>query len=190
MLSARILDPQFQGQVKEKLTSRDALKLVAQVVRDPLEVWLNAHVDYGKRIAELAIQQALTRMKSAQKVEKKKGFRRRGAAGQAHRLRVRRRLAPRGVPGRRRFRRRLGQAGARQAVPGDPAAARQGAQHLRGRARPAVRQHRDPRHRGGDRRRSRTTLVARKPTSRACAIRRSSSWRTPTSTAVTSRCCC
>jgi topoisomerase-4 subunit B len=73
VLSARILDPQFQGQVKEKLTSRDALKLVAQVVRDPLEVWLNANVEMGKRIAELAIQQALMRMKSAQKVEKKKG---------------------------------------------------------------------------------------------------------------------
>jgi len=73
VLSARILDPQFQGQVKEKLTSRDALKLVAQVVRDPLELWLNAHVDFGKRIAELAIQQALARMRSAQKVEKRKG---------------------------------------------------------------------------------------------------------------------
>ena len=73
VLSARILDPQFQGQAKEKLTSRDALKLIVQVIKDPLEVWLNAHVDHGKRIAELAIQQALTRMKSAQKVEKKKG---------------------------------------------------------------------------------------------------------------------
>jgi topoisomerase-4 subunit B len=73
VLSARILDPQFQGQVKEKLTSRDALKLIAQVVKDPFEVWLNHHVDYGRRIAELAIQQAMTRMRSAQKVEKKKG---------------------------------------------------------------------------------------------------------------------
>ena len=73
VLSTRILDPQFQGQVKERLTSRDALKLVTQVIKDPLEVWLNAHVDEGKRIAELAIQQALTRMKSAQKVEKRKG---------------------------------------------------------------------------------------------------------------------
>jgi topoisomerase-4 subunit B len=72
VLAARILDPQFQGQVKEKLTSRDALKLVAQVVKDPLEVWLNTHVEHGKRIAELAIQQALTRMKSAQKVEKRR----------------------------------------------------------------------------------------------------------------------
>ena len=73
VLSARILDPQFQGQVKEKLTSRDALKLITQVVKDPLEVWLNSHVDYGRKIAELAIAQALSRMKSAQKVEKKKG---------------------------------------------------------------------------------------------------------------------
>jgi len=73
VLAARILDPQFQGQVKEKLTSRDALKLIAQVVKNPFEVWLNAHVDHGKRIAELAIEQALTRIKSAQKVEKRKG---------------------------------------------------------------------------------------------------------------------
>jgi topoisomerase IV subunit B len=73
VLSARILDPQFQGQVKEKLSSRDALKLVAQVMKDPLEVWLNSHVDHGKCIAELAIAQALARIKSAQKVEKKKG---------------------------------------------------------------------------------------------------------------------
>jgi topoisomerase-4 subunit B len=73
VLSVRVLDPQFQGQVKEKLTSRDALKLVLQVVKDPFEVWLNAHVEHGKRIAELAIAQALTRMKSAQKVEKKRG---------------------------------------------------------------------------------------------------------------------
>jgi len=73
VLATRILDPQFQGQVKEKLTSRDALKLVAQIVKDPLEVWLNAHVEYGKRIAEVTIAQAMTRMKSAQKVEKKKG---------------------------------------------------------------------------------------------------------------------
>ena len=73
VLSARILDPQFQGQTKEKLTSRDALKLVAGVVRDPFEVWLNNHVDHGKKIAELAIRQAMARMKSAQKVEKRKG---------------------------------------------------------------------------------------------------------------------
>jgi topoisomerase-4 subunit B len=73
VLSTRMLDPQFQGQIKEKLTSRDGFKLVSTIVRDPMEVWLNHNVDHGKRIAELAIRQALSRMRSAQKVEKKKG---------------------------------------------------------------------------------------------------------------------
>lgn len=72
VLSARILDPQFQGQTKEKLTSRDAMKLVAAMVRDPLEIWLNANVEHAKTIAELSIKQAMSRMKSAQKVVKKK----------------------------------------------------------------------------------------------------------------------
>jgi len=72
VLSARILDPQFQGQVKEKLNSREAVKLVASMVRDPFEIWLNQHVDAGKAIAELSIRQALARQKNAQKVEKRK----------------------------------------------------------------------------------------------------------------------
>lgn len=72
VLSARILDPQFQGQVKEKLNSREAVKLVAGMVRDPLEIWLNNHVDSGKAIADLSIKQALARQKNAQKVEKRK----------------------------------------------------------------------------------------------------------------------
>ncbi|HMV55070.1 MAG TPA: DNA topoisomerase IV subunit B [Rhodocyclaceae bacterium] len=72
VLSARILDPQFQGQVKEKLNSREAVKLVAGMVRDPLEIWLNNHVDAGKAIADLSIRQALARQKNAQKVEKRK----------------------------------------------------------------------------------------------------------------------
>jgi topoisomerase-4 subunit B len=72
VLSARILDPQFQGQVKEKLNSREAVKLVAGMVRDPFEIWLNQHVEAGRAIAELSIRQALSRQKNAQKVEKKK----------------------------------------------------------------------------------------------------------------------
>ena len=72
VLSARILDPQFQGQVKEKLNSREAVKLVSSMLRDPLEIWLNQHVDAGKAIAELSIRQALARQKNAQKVEKRK----------------------------------------------------------------------------------------------------------------------
>jgi topoisomerase-4 subunit B len=73
VLSARVLDPQFQGQTKDKLTSRDALKLVASVSRDPVELWLNQNVEAGKKIAELAIRQAQSRLKSVKKVEKKKG---------------------------------------------------------------------------------------------------------------------
>lgn len=73
VLSARLLDPQFQGQVKEKLTSREAVRLVTSMLRDPFEIWLNQHVEAGRAIAELAIRQAQARQKSAQKIEKKKG---------------------------------------------------------------------------------------------------------------------
>ena len=72
VLSARLLDPQFQGQVKEKLNPREAVKLVSGMVRDPFELWLNNHVDAGKAIAELAIRAATARQKNAKKVEKKK----------------------------------------------------------------------------------------------------------------------
>ena len=72
VLSARILDPQFQGQVKEKLNSREAVKLVSSMIRDPFEIWLNQHVEAGKAIAELSIKQALARQKNSQKVEKRK----------------------------------------------------------------------------------------------------------------------
>ncbi|MDR2689752.1 MAG: type IIA DNA topoisomerase subunit B [Azoarcus sp.] len=72
VLSTRLLDPQFQGQVKEKLNSREAVKLVSTQVRDPFEIWLNNHVDAGRAIADLAVKQALARQKNAQKVEKKK----------------------------------------------------------------------------------------------------------------------
>ncbi len=72
VLSTHLLDPQFQGQVKEKLNSREAVKLVSSMLRDPFEIWLNQHVDAGKAIAELSIHQALARQKNAQKVEKRK----------------------------------------------------------------------------------------------------------------------
>jgi topoisomerase-4 subunit B len=72
VLSAKILDPQFQGQTKDKLTSRDGLKLVSTVVRSPFEIWLNQHVDLAKKLAELCIRAAQARQKNSQKVEKKK----------------------------------------------------------------------------------------------------------------------
>ncbi len=73
VLSAKVLDPQFQGQVKERLNSRDAVRLVSNYVRPALELWLNQHVDYGKKLAELAIKAAQSRQKAGQKVEKRKG---------------------------------------------------------------------------------------------------------------------
>ena len=72
VLSAKVLDPQFQGQIKERLNSRDAVRLVGGFSRTALELWLNQHVDYGKKLAELVIRQAQSRLRSAQKVEKKK----------------------------------------------------------------------------------------------------------------------
>jgi topoisomerase-4 subunit B len=72
VLAVKMLDPQFKGQVKNELISRDGVKLVAQMVRDPFELWLNQHVDEGKRIAELVIRQAMARTKAAQKVERRK----------------------------------------------------------------------------------------------------------------------
>lgn len=72
VLSAKVLDPQFQGQIKERLNSRDAVRLVSTFSRPALELWLNQHVDYGKKLAELVIKQAQSRLRSAQKVEKKK----------------------------------------------------------------------------------------------------------------------
>lgn len=73
VLSAKVLDPQFQGQTKERLNSRDALRLVSAYVKPALELWLNHHVDYGKKLAELVIKQAQTRQRASQKVEKRKG---------------------------------------------------------------------------------------------------------------------
>ena len=72
VLSAKVLDPQFQGQIKERLNSRDAVRLVSSFVRPSLELWLNEHVEYGKKLADLAIKAAQYRQKAGQKVEKRK----------------------------------------------------------------------------------------------------------------------
>jgi topoisomerase-4 subunit B len=72
VLSAKVLDPQFQGQIKERLNSRDAVKLVSSFVRPTLELWLNQHVDHGKKLADLVIKQAQARTRAGQKVEKRK----------------------------------------------------------------------------------------------------------------------
>jgi len=73
VLSAKVLDPQFQGQIKERLNSRDALRLVSAYVKPGLELWLNQHVEHGKKLADLVIKQAQTRQRASQKVEKRRG---------------------------------------------------------------------------------------------------------------------
>jgi topoisomerase-4 subunit B len=71
-LSAKIVRTQFHGQTKEKLTTKHAVRLLELCVRDAFELWLNAHPEDGKRIAELAIEQALNRLRKGQKYERKK----------------------------------------------------------------------------------------------------------------------
>ena len=73
VLSTKMLDPQFQGQIKERLNSRDAVRLVSSMVRPALELWLNANVEHGRRVAELAIKAAQTRQRASRRVEKRKG---------------------------------------------------------------------------------------------------------------------
>lgn len=72
VLAAKVLDPQFQGQTKEKLTNRDAMKMVASSVKPLMETWLSQHVDHAKRIADLVNRTAAARNKSTQKIEKRK----------------------------------------------------------------------------------------------------------------------
>ncbi|GIX23746.1 MAG: hypothetical protein KatS3mg122_0977 [Caldimonas sp.] len=86
VLSAKVLDPQFQGQTKERLNSRDALRLVSAYVKPAMELWLNQHVDQGKRLAELVIRQAQARQRARAEGREEKRFGRGRAAGQAHRL--------------------------------------------------------------------------------------------------------
>lgn len=72
VLSVKVLEPQFQGQTKERLSSRDALRLVSSMVRDPLELWLNEHRSRAKRIADISIKTAQARQRAGQKIEKRK----------------------------------------------------------------------------------------------------------------------
>ena len=72
VLSAKVLDPQFQGQIKERLNNRDAVRLVGGFAKTSFDLRLNSNVEAGKKLAELAIRQAQVRTRSAQKVEKRK----------------------------------------------------------------------------------------------------------------------
>ena len=72
VLSIKVHEPQFAGQMKERLASRDAAPLVESHVRDSLSLWLHRHPDAGERIAQMAISNAQERLKAAQKVVRKR----------------------------------------------------------------------------------------------------------------------
>ena len=72
LLSVKMNDPQFMGQTKERLASRECSKFVSGVVRDALSQWLHQHVETGERIAELAIRHAQSRLKASKNVVRKK----------------------------------------------------------------------------------------------------------------------
>jgi topoisomerase-4 subunit B len=72
VLSIKILDPQFSGQTKERLSSRECASFVSGVVKDSFSLWLNQHTDIAEKIAELAILNAQVRLKTAKKVIRKK----------------------------------------------------------------------------------------------------------------------
>ncbi len=72
ILSVKMKDPQFSGQTKERLSSRECASFVAGVVRDAFFDWLNKHIETGERIAELAINAAQSRLRAGKKVVRKK----------------------------------------------------------------------------------------------------------------------
>jgi topoisomerase-4 subunit B len=72
VLSLKIRDPQFAGQTKEKLSSREAAALVETHARDAMALWLNQHPDAGESIAQYAIANAQERLKAAQRVTRKR----------------------------------------------------------------------------------------------------------------------
>ncbi|WP_432697464.1 DNA topoisomerase IV subunit B [Marinobacterium sp. YM272] len=72
ILSAKMRDPQFAGQTKERLSSRQIAAFISGTVKDAFSLWLNRHVEEGEKIAELVIANAQRRMRSNKKVVRKK----------------------------------------------------------------------------------------------------------------------
>ena len=72
ILSVKLLEPQFSGQTKERLSSRECAAFVSGVVKDAFSLWLNQHISEAERIAELAIGAAQARLKAGRKVVRKR----------------------------------------------------------------------------------------------------------------------
>lgn len=71
IISAKVSDPQFQGQTKDKLNNRYVSAMINSLVKDTFEKWLHSNVEYGKILVEMAIEQAKVRQKAAPKSERK-----------------------------------------------------------------------------------------------------------------------
>jgi topoisomerase-4 subunit B len=72
VLSLRMKEPQFTGQTKDRLSSREASAFVSGVTQDAFSIWLNSNIAAGEQIAQVAISSAMTRLKQGKKVERKK----------------------------------------------------------------------------------------------------------------------
>jgi topoisomerase-4 subunit B len=72
VLSAKVREPQFAGQTKERLSSRECVPFISGVVKDALSLWLNQHTEVAEKIAEMVIGNATNRSKKAKKVTRKK----------------------------------------------------------------------------------------------------------------------
>ncbi|RJG40106.1 DNA topoisomerase IV subunit B [Motilimonas pumila] len=72
ILSVKIQDPQFAGQTKERLSSRQCAAFVSGVVKDAFSLWLNGHTDVAEQLAELCISNAQRRLRQSKKVARKK----------------------------------------------------------------------------------------------------------------------
>jgi topoisomerase-4 subunit B len=72
VLSAKLADPQFSGQTKERLSSRNSAAFIGGVAKDAFSLWLNEHPHEGERLAEVAITNAQRRVQAAKKVARKK----------------------------------------------------------------------------------------------------------------------
>jgi topoisomerase-4 subunit B len=72
ILSLKMSEPQFSGQTKERLGSRQSASFVSSVVKDKFSLWLNLHTDMGEKLAEMAIESARRRLKASKKVTRKK----------------------------------------------------------------------------------------------------------------------
>ena len=72
VLSAKLQDPQFSGQTKERLSSRESMTFVSGVVKDAFSLWLNQHVQWGEALAEFIINNAQRRLRACKKVTRKK----------------------------------------------------------------------------------------------------------------------